>query len=129
MSDKELFLEIGRITSSAHTVDEAIKHTQSLLGNEVGHAVLFVRPIHAGASLFSETEIREFLDSREYPFRGIYTSYITTNGEDVAILIACFGSWGAPGDLLRRATEEISIQLASLLGRDRNQILARQEAA
>jgi hypothetical protein len=114
MNERQLISEIGGIARCAGSVEEALAGMESLLGREIGSATLLLRPL--GGSRLNESAVSNFLESREFPFRGIYTAPLLEQGQS---LVACFGSWGAPGDLLRRATASIARDLGTLAGRVR----------
>jgi hypothetical protein len=57
------------------------------------------------------------LDSREFPFRGLYTEQLRVGGRKVGLLVACFGSFGVPGKLLPALTSQIAGQLNEILAR------------
>jgi hypothetical protein len=112
MNERHLISEIGGIARRAESLDEALTRMESLLGREVGAATLLLRPV--GGSGLNESVVSTFLESREFPFRGVYTAPLAAQGQS---LVACFGSWGEPGDLLRRATASIARDLSLLAGR------------
>jgi hypothetical protein len=111
MNERQLISEIGGIARRAASVEEAMARMEGLLGREVGAATLLLRP--AGGGL-NESAVSGFLESREFPFRGVYTAPLAEQSQS---LVACFGSWGAPGDLLKRATASIAKDLSTLTGR------------
>jgi hypothetical protein len=117
-NERELILEISRIGHASTSVAEAIHTLQALLAGEIGASVLVVRPIHRVASSLAAESISEFLDSRRFPFRGLYTAPLVVGGRELGRLIACFGSFGSPGELLRRLTAHAAQQLGELLDRE-----------
>ena len=110
MSEKELVRKIHEIAREFCALDDAIEETRALFSAEVGEATILVRPIAHGASVFSEPTVAEFLESRAFPFRGVYTAPLGTAG----VLIVCIGSWGSPGALIQRLVDYAGIQLSRL---------------
>jgi len=117
MNEKEILVEISRIAGDAETVVQAADQIQARLAIEVGNAMILLRSAADRTSLFQDNPVAEFMESREFPFRGLYIEPLVVGGEKAGTLVACFGSWGAKGEFLQRATAHISEQLAVLLGR------------
>src|SRR5580698_4550539 len=117
MNERELISEIGGIARLAHSLDEAVTRIERLLAREIGSATLLLRPVQHGSPLLAGTGVARFLESREFPFRGLYTAPLVKGDRPRGMLVACFGSWGAPGDLLQRATAYTAEQLGTLPGR------------
>ena len=117
MNEHELMSEIGGIARLAHSLDEAVTRIESLLAHEIGSATLTLQPVQNGSPFLAGTGVSRFLESREFPFRGLYTAPLVKGDRPRGMLIACFGTWGAPGDLLQRATAYTAEQLGTLLGR------------
>jgi hypothetical protein len=115
MNERQLISEIGGIARRAVSVAEAVSGIESLLRRAIGSATLLLRQVDGGR--LNETAVSDFLESREFPFRGVYTAPLVEEGNSRATLVACFGSWGAPGELLRRATVSIARDLSTLSGR------------
>jgi hypothetical protein len=111
MSEKEFVREMNRIGRESSILEEAIEKTQELFAVEIGETRLHVRPVVCGVSIFGEKAVREFLDSRRFPFRGVYTAPLGTDG----VLIACIGSWGAPMETIQSLVEHAAVRLAALL--------------
>lgn len=126
MRENELLIEITRTIDGSSTLEEAIQHVQSVLNEEIGAACLIVCPEPLRASHFREGRVLSLLDSREFPFRGVYSQPIR-NGD--RCLIACFGSWGAAGDLLQRIVAHIATAFDRLLAQKRTVGQACEEAA
>jgi hypothetical protein len=129
MTEKELLFEITRIGVGARTLHDATQRIESLLTNEVGAVALLVRPHALNASLFREEIVTRFLESPEYPFRGIYTASVKGGPGRDGCLMACFGSWGAAGDLLERISTHIADSLGTLLRTSRIHWPTHEEAA
>ena len=117
MNERELMSEIGGIARLAHSLDEAVTRIESLLAHEIGSATLTLQPVQNRSPFLAGTGVSRFLESREFPFRGLYTAPLVKGDRPRGMLIACFGTWGAPGDLLQRATAYTAEQLGTLLGR------------
>ncbi len=118
MNERELISEIGGIARLSHSLDEAVSRIESLLAHEIGSATLTLQPVQNGSPFLSGTGVSRFLESREFPFRDLYTApLVKARDRPRGILIACFGTWGAPGEMLQRATAYTAEQLGTLLGR------------
>lgn len=128
MSEKEILVEISRITRSAQSAAEAAEKIEAQLALEIGSALIRLRPPGARTALFADSPISRFMESREFPFRGLYVAPLAVRGEEAGTLVACFGSWGARGEFLQRATAHTGDQLAALLARTHS-ALAKVEAA
>jgi hypothetical protein len=115
ISERQLISEVGGIVRRAVSVEEALARIENFLGPEIGSVTLLLRPL--GSSRFNEGAVSSFLESREFPFRGVYTAPLVPKGQSRATLIACFGTWGAPGEILRRATASIARDLGALAAR------------
>jgi hypothetical protein len=128
MREKEFFTEITRIGDCAHTLRDATERIQSMLAAEIRGASLLVGSQPLSPSIFQEEIVTRFLESREYPFRGVYTATVRGRQGRDGCLVACFGSWGAPGDLLQRISTHIADSLGILLRTSRIYFPAREEA-
>jgi hypothetical protein len=128
-SERELIVEISRIVHESTSVDEALKAAQSLLAVEIGGATLLLDPAESGISSWAAKSASEFLDSREFPFRGLYTAPLMIGDERAGRLIACFGSFESPGSFPQRLTAHIALQFGPLLARTRREVASRAEAA
>jgi hypothetical protein len=129
MSERELLLEITRIASDAANAAEATRRMQARLALEIGSAMILLRPPGAAGQLFANSPISEFMESREFPFRGLYVEPLAVRGKEAGTLVACFGSWGGKGEFLQRAAAHASEQLAALLARVHRGALPKEEAA
>src|SRR5580700_7338418 len=103
-AEKELVREISRIGRQSKSVEEAVELAQTLLAGAIGASVLVVRPPDPGIPSLTGTPISALLDSREFPFRGLYIAPLAAGGTEVGRLFACFGSFGSPGKLLQHLT-------------------------
>ncbi len=128
-SEKELILEISQIGHESKSVEEALEAAQSLLAKEIGGSTLLLDPAELGISSWAANFVSEFLDSREFPFRGLYTAPLMDGNETVGRLIACFGSVESPGEFLQRLTPHIAQQFGQLLSRTHGEAISRAEAA
>jgi hypothetical protein len=128
-SERELILEVSRIGHESKSVDEALKAAQSLLAREIGGSTLLLDPTEPGISSWAAKSASEFLDSREFPFRGLYTAPLTVGNERAGRLIACFGSFESPGEFLQRLTAHIAREFGPLLARTHREVISRAEAA
>lgn len=126
MRENELLVEITRAINCSSTLEEATQRVQSVLDEEIGAACLIVCPEPLRASHFREGRVLSLWESREFPFRGVYTQPIRNGNR---CLIACFGSWGAAGDLLRRIVVHIATAFDRFLAQKRSMAPAREEAA
>ena len=124
-TERNLIPVINSLSRQAKSVDEAIELFQSLLAGEVGGATLLVDPVEEGISPGAGETIAAFLDSRQFPIRGLYTAPLTLGSRKVGNLVACFGSFGAPGKSLPEVTAHIAKQLSEILGRTTRAILPR----
>jgi hypothetical protein len=128
-SESELVREISRIGHESKGVDEAVKVVQSLLVTEIGGSTLLLDSADLGISAPVAKSASEFLDSREFPFRGLYTAPLMVGSKTAGRLIACFGSFESPGEFLQRLTAHIAQQFGQLLGRTHGEVISRAEAA
>jgi hypothetical protein len=129
MNERYLLGEINRRVSEAVSFAEALESIQLLLEEEIGRAILFVRFDNTASPHLRENTVTEFLASREFPFRAVYTSSFDASGGQKAVLIGCFGSWGSNGNVLERATAHAAGQLGSFLGRTSRELHVGNEAA
>ena len=128
-SESEIIREISRIGHESKSVDEAVKVVQSLLATEIGASTLLLDPAELGISSWAAKSASEFLDSREFPFKGLYTAPLMMGNETSGRLIACFGSFESPGEFLQRLTAHIALQFGQLLARTHCEMSSRAEAA
>jgi hypothetical protein len=124
-TERNLIPVINSLSRQAKSVDEAIELFQSLLAGEVGGATLLVDPVREGISPGTGKTVAAFMESRQFPFRGLYTAPLTVGSRKVGKLIACFGSFGAPGKTLPEVTAHIARQLSEILGRTSRAILTQ----
>ena len=128
MKDQELHTEIAGIVRRAGSLAPALHEIRSLIAREFGAALLVVRPSASGSTLPANI-VSEFLESREFPVRALYTAPVKAEGREAGTLVACIGTWGTSGDILRRITTFAGEQLAALLRRLPAQSLVYTEAA
>ncbi len=128
-SEREIIREISRIGHESTSVDEAVEVVQSLLATEIGGSTLLLDPAELGISSWAAKSVSEFLGSREFPFRGLYTAPLVVESKTSGRLIACFGSFEAPGESLQRLTAHIALQFGELLSRTHGEVISRAEAA
>src|ERR1700709_1950010 len=110
MRENELTREIKRIASRADALKPALTEIEALLSSEWGAALLVIReaatPVPFPSADFS------FLESHNFPFRGMYTSSIQTGGGSDDRLLACIGTWGAPDKNVRQIIDFVGQQLS-----------------
>jgi hypothetical protein len=111
MTEKEFIREMNRIVRESSILEDAIEKAQALVAVEIGEARLLVRPVICSASVFGERAVREFLESRRFPFRGVYSAPLGADG----VLIACIGSWGAPLETTQLLVDHAAVRLLPLL--------------
>jgi len=116
-SERDLVPVITRLSRQSKSVDEAIGLFQSVLSGQFGSAVLLVDLIDEGMSPSVARSTAAFMDSREFPFRGLYTAPLTAGNRKVGRLVACFGTFGMPGKMLPELTSHIARQLVEVLRR------------
>jgi hypothetical protein len=129
MKENELFREIVRIVRDENGLSAALHRIQSLLASEWGGAILIIRPASAAAAVSFPPAICEFLESREFPFRGLYTAPLQSGTLSQGTLVACIGTWGVSGEILRRVTNFAGQQLTDLARRLSLPALEYAEAA
>jgi hypothetical protein len=128
-SESEFIREISRIGNNSKSVDEAVEVVQSFLATEIGGSTLLLDPAELGLSSWAAKSASEFLDSRAFLFRGLYTVPLMVGSTKAGRLIACFGSFESPGELLHRLTVHIAQQFGELLARTHDEIISQAEAA
>lgn len=116
-NDQHLIPVISRLARQARNINEAIALFQPLLADEIGGANLFVDASEERISPAVMKSTAEFLDSHQFPFRGLYTAPLKVGGRRVGLLVACFGSFGVPGKLLPALTDQLAKQLNEILAR------------
>lgn len=124
-TERNLIPAISSLSRRAKSADEAIELFQSLLAGEVGEARLLMDVVDEGVSPQTAETIASFLESRQYPFRGLYTAPLTVGSRRIGRLVACFGSFGAPGKSLPDITAHVARQLGEILGRTSRAVLPR----
>jgi hypothetical protein len=124
-TERNLIPAINSLSRQAKSADEAIELFQSLPAGEVGDATLLMDAVEEGVSPDTGKTIAAFMESREYPFRGLYTAPLTVGSRKAGRLVACFGSFGAPGKSLPQLTAHIARQLSEILGRTIRAVLPR----
>lgn len=124
MSEKEFVREMNRIVRESGSVEDAIGSAQALFAAEFGETRMFVRPAH-GSSIFGEWALLDFLESRRFPFRGVYTAPL---GADL-ILVACIGSWGTRIERLHAMVELAAVRLTTVIEKTPALAASRSEAA
>ncbi|MEQ1886667.1 MAG: hypothetical protein ABL967_16510 [Bryobacteraceae bacterium] len=106
MNEKELKKEISQIFQKAESADQAMATAGALLGREFGEVRLLQgRP---AKSSFREPAVMEFLESREYPFRGVYMAAAKT-----ATVILLLRTWGNPQPSMQIFADHVAEQLSS----------------
>jgi hypothetical protein len=115
MKESQLLADLGEISRAANSVHDALKGMEALLSERIGIAMLILRGAHEDSSAASGFSVARFLESREFPFRGVYSEKVERRGKHAGTLLACFGTWGAPGKLLRAATAHAAKQIGALL--------------
>jgi hypothetical protein len=98
-------------------MDEAIGIFQAVLAGEIGSARLLVDLVEEGMSPSVAKSTAAFMDSRQFPFRGLYTAPLTVGNRRVGRLVACFATFGMPGKALPVLTSHIAVQLGEILAR------------
>jgi len=118
MRESELLADLGEIAGAADSVGEALQAMEALLSDQLGSAILILRgPAEDLTSQRQGFSVAGFLESRDFPFRGVYSERIESGGRPAGTLLACFGTWGAPSQLLRAATVQAAKQIGALLRR------------
>lgn len=117
LAKRDLIPVIGRLSRQSKSVDEAIEQLQLLLAGEIGGAALQVETLENGTSPLVAQSVSALMDSREFPFRGLYTAPLIVGNRKVGRLVACFGSLGASGRSLATLTTYVARQLSEILSR------------
>jgi hypothetical protein len=118
-NERELIAIITGLSRQSKSVEEAIRLFQTVLAAEIGGSTLLVEPVEEATSFWAAKSIAGLMDSRVFPFRGLYTQPLMVGSRKVGRLVACFGSFGASGTVLSRLTAHIAQQLGEILGRTR----------
>jgi hypothetical protein len=77
------------------------------------------------ASIFGEQVVSDFIESRRFPFRGVYPAPLGA----VGVLIACIGSWGTPIETIQSRVEQAAFRLAPLFEQTPAMLSSHSEAA
>jgi hypothetical protein len=109
--DKELIQGIERISRRSRNIREAIRDVEAALKSEIGEAQLLLQPEGENLSPFSLQTVSSFLESRAFPYRGVYTA-----SSRAGRLIVCLGGFGIPGQLFQDLTSTIASELDALRG-------------
>jgi len=116
-SERDLIPVISRLARRSKSTDEAMELFQPVLAGQIGGATLILDPVDEGISTAVSKSIAAFMDSREFPFRGLYTAPLIVGNRKVGRLIACFGSFGAPVKSLPVLTAHVARQLSEIMNR------------
>ena len=125
MSEKEFLREMNRIVRESGIAEDAIEKMQALFAAEFGETRLLLRPVIWHASIFGQRAVRDFIESRRFPFRGVYTAPLGLDG----VLIACIGSWSAPIETIQSLVEHAAVRLAPLSEMAQDRTARQPEAA
>ena len=117
MKEKELLGEIESVVRSAEGLGPALNCIKALIGAYCGGAVLVIRPESFGHATSTPPRVLEFLESRQFPFRGLYFAPVNYEKGPPHTFIACMGTWGIAADSLRRITTFTAQQLSVLISR------------
>ena len=115
--ERDLIPVITRLSRQSKNIDEAIELFQSALSGKIGDATLFVDLTEQGMSPELAKSTAALMDSRQFPFRGLYTAPLTIGSRKVGRMIACFGTFGVPGSSLSAITAHIAAQFSGILAR------------
>ena len=118
-SERELMAAITRLARQSKGAEEAIGLFQAVLTAKIGDSTLLVEPVDERTSFWAAKSIAGLMDSRVFPFRGLYTAPLMVGSRKVGRLVACFGSFDAPGLTLSHLTAHIAHQLGEVLSRTR----------
>lgn len=128
-NEQHLIPVISRLARQARNIDDAIALFQPLLAGEIGGATLYVDAREESMSTSLAKSTAAFLDSHEFPFRGLYTAPLIVRGRKVGQLVACFGSFGGPDKSLPALTSHVAEQLNEILARTSSAVPAQKETA
>ncbi|HEY4086407.1 MAG TPA: hypothetical protein VGM43_10740 [Bryobacteraceae bacterium] len=110
--DTELIRGIERISRRSRNIEEAIYNVEAALKSQIGEAQLLLQPEGEKLAPFSIQAVTSFLESRAFPFRGVYTA-----SSRAGRLIVCLGGFGTPGQFFQELTNRIASELGALPGR------------
>lgn len=122
-SERELITLISQLSRRAKSAAEAIQLIEEALTNEIGEATLLL-DYAGGTSPRMAKFMSNFLDSREFPFRGFYTAPLNAKDRATGRLIAGFASHGTPGPALPKIAQHIASELGSLIARNHHAAVA-----
>jgi hypothetical protein len=106
VNENVLKREISQIFRHTEPYAAAIEAAAALLSHEVGDVRIVSRSDAGKRSIFRDPAIAAFLESRDFPFRGIYNA---AAGQGTA-LILCVGSWGAPPRFMQSLAEHVALE-------------------
>jgi hypothetical protein len=110
--NKELIRGIEQISRRSRNIQEAIHDVEVALKSEIGEAHLLLQPEEEKLSPFSIQAVSSFLESRTFPYRGVYTA-----SSRAGRLIVCLGGFATPGQFFQDLTNSIARELGALRGR------------
>jgi len=116
-NERDLIPAISRLSRQSKSIDEAIEVFESVLSGHIGNATLLVDLSEEGMSPSVAKSTAAFMDSRQFPFRGLYTAPLTVGRRKVGRLVACFGTFGVPGKSFPALTSHVAGQLSEILAR------------
>jgi hypothetical protein len=116
-NELDLIPVITRLGHQAKSLSEALNLFQRLLAEQIGAAQLLLEPPESGTSPSVAQSTAAFLDSHEFPFRGLYTVPLNAGSRKAGRLIACFASFGVRGRSLPVLATHIAGQLSEILAR------------
>lgn len=117
MKEREFLREVGRIARESSHLYEAVSGIQLLVSREIGLATFLIRPSDENHAVFRDPIVTEFLESKEFPFRGVYKAHLGSS----AVVIICIGSWGAPCEFTHQLVDRIGHELSRVLERNPSQ--------
>jgi hypothetical protein len=128
-SERELVREISRIGRVSKSAGEAVALVQALLTTEIGAFTLLLDFTPNGISPRTAEFVSIFLDSRQFPFRGLYTEPLFVANGQAGRLFGCVGSFGTPGELPQHLIAHIAHQLGELFAQAHGDAVAGSVAA
>ena len=117
MKEREFLREVSRIARESSRLHEAVSGIQLLVSREIGVATFLIRPADGNHAVFRDPMVTEFLESRAFPFRGVYKAHLGSS----AVIIICLGSWGAPGKFTHQMVDRIGQELTRWMERNPSQ--------
>jgi hypothetical protein len=100
--EKNLVPAINSLSRQAKSVDEAINLFQSLLAHELGGATLLMDSVEEGISPDAGKTVAAFMESRQFPFRGLYTAPLTVGSKKWAVFSHASGRSAPPENRCRK---------------------------